>query len=817
MQGIEMLRHRQGQLPQQTLILRNGQIVKGSITRLYPNNRAEVQIASHRVIAEILTPLRVGEQYFFQVNQDKASMIQLQVLNEAARADSVQSIEQLISLLGVRASKRAVSFVQQLMNDKVPFDRAQMNQAILLLERLGYTQSNREIVREMLLMRLPMTENVFHALSTVKSEQLSTLMEQLVHALKRTPSLTEAEANFLRLFEQLTNRFTRNELFHPLFQSKYSSLQSLLNIQNPLSSSGKFSRFNEMGTIIEALQRLVENGTAIERAVRTMIEQFPSLQRVTFTQADVSRLGEMVRTQLLPLLPNDVNGRIQAELEQVVRFTRGEMTSSNIRGLQAALTALSNTLHSLLQNATYVQANQLSQQPTGASLEQLINNRAEIEQRVQMLLEQFPSLQRTNISRADVLQMQETVRTQLFSLLPNVVSQKLQIELEQFVRMYDREQDAVGQRNVENMLQSLRQTISTLLQNETYRTVERLTAQQLTNMSDQLAKNRAQIEQQVRSMLEQLSTLQGKHVTQRELSQLQETMTTRLVPILPNALGERLINELQSLISTMEVSLSTSQVSANNVSESLVSIGEMLRPLLQEETYIQAREVLQQSTQNQFSQLSTQTQFLSHLYTTLQTLGLQHEHTIATTFQTTEAVPEALLQTLKSFVIQMSQDATARVSDQATTLLHFLNGLQLQAVQESAHFFHATLALPGEKLALNRDLYMQFEGQRKTDGSLDPNHCRVLFVLTLEHLQETIVDMQVQKRVVTVTVFNDFVQTPPHFLRPFEDVLSTNLEHLGYTLSAVRWKKLHERTLTAGKVEDSSSREHPKEGFDLRV
>ena len=43
----------------------------------------------------------------------------------------------------------------------------------------------------------------------------------------------------------------------------------------------------------------------------------------------------------------------------------------------------------------------------------------------------------------------------------------------------------------------------------------------------------------------------------------------------------------------------------------------------------------------------------------------------------------------------------------------------------------------------------------KEDGKIDPDFARILFYLDLESINKTVIDMQVQNRVVTVTVFNE--------------------------------------------------------------
>src|SRR5688500_6197126 len=67
----------------------------------------------------------------------------------------------------------------------------------------------------------------------------------------------------------------------------------------------------------------------------------------------------------------------------------------------------------------------------------------------------------------------------------------------------------------------------------------------------------------------------------------------------------------------------------------------------------------------------------------------------------------------------------------------------------------ASCMLPGEKLSLNQDVYMQFEGKKDKNGNIDSDFCRILFVLELEKMNETMIDMQIQKRIISVNIYNE--------------------------------------------------------------
>src|SRR5690625_6203442 len=69
-------------VPKNELTFRDGQIVQGKILKLFPNNRAEIQIGNHKLVAEITTSLQINKQYFFQVQADD-SLIHLKEIGRA--------------------------------------------------------------------------------------------------------------------------------------------------------------------------------------------------------------------------------------------------------------------------------------------------------------------------------------------------------------------------------------------------------------------------------------------------------------------------------------------------------------------------------------------------------------------------------------------------------------------------------------------------------------------------------------------------------------------------------------------------------------
>ena len=64
------------------------------------------------------------------------------------------------------------------------------------------------------------------------------------------------------------------------------------------------------------------------------------------------------------------------------------------------------------------------------------------------------------------------------------------------------------------------------------------------------------------------------------------------------------------------------------------------------------------------------------------------------------------------------------------------------------------MQVPLEFFGKRIDATLQWNGQMQKNGKIDADFARILFYLELDSIDKTIIDMQVQNRVVMVTVFN---------------------------------------------------------------
>ncbi|MGA9226806.1 MAG: hypothetical protein WB217_10745 [Mesobacillus sp.] len=168
----------------------------------------------------------------------------------------------------------------------------------------------------------------------------------------------------------------------------------------------------------------------------------------------------------------------------------------------------------------------------------------------------------------------------------------------------------------------------------------------------------------------------------------------------------------------------------------------------------------------------------------LSSLGLSYERELAEAFKGSLEDKAPPAESLKPHLIRLLNENTPHtVKDAAEQLLNKITGFQLLS-QETGPIQQLIVQMPfiiGGKMS---EVTVQWSGQKTEDGKINADYCRVLFYLKLEHLDDTIVDMQVQNRIMSMQVINQHpsLKTVADQLLP---LLKNKLTEVNYHLSAV--------------------------------
>ncbi|MET1032674.1 hypothetical protein [Domibacillus tundrae] len=166
-------------------------------------------------------------------------------------------------------------------------------------------------------------------------------------------------------------------------------------------------------------------------------------------------------------------------------------------------------------------------------------------------------------------------------------------------------------------------------------------------------------------------------------------------------------------------------------------------------------------------------------------LGLDHEAMIAS-----KNKPEAVPQTVKQELIKlMTETMPVPVREAAEQLVGRLNAQHILSA-ESGPLQQLVMQSPVQFGEFKGDVTIKWQGKKKEDGKIDADFCRVLFYVEMPNLRNTVIDMQVQNRIVHINIS---VDAPIPLLKkissPAFDSLKEALEGGGYRLSGVHFKE----------------------------
>ncbi|OMF99060.1 hypothetical protein BK146_10435 [Paenibacillus sp. FSL R7-0333] len=210
----------------------------------------------------------------------------------------------------------------------------------------------------------------------------------------------------------------------------------------------------------------------------------------------------------------------------------------------------------------------------------------------------------------------------------------------------------------------------------------------------------------------------------------------------------------------------------------------------------------------------------------LKLLGAEHEqqilrgggaHTAAA--QAASGGAEDAAGTLKGVLLQVlgSSEAPPAVKEAAGQLVQQLTGQQLLLnTDRTAPFAQVTMFLPLHGPDGRETASVQIQSRRGSKGELDAANCRLWFDLDMKQLGQTMVDVQVVDRIVSLKLHND----EPWVLELLEgrrEEMKAAVEGIGYQLSSLRTEALPERSVAAAAVKPSDYAPQEYKGVDYRI
>jgi len=199
------------------------------------------------------------------------------------------------------------------------------------------------------------------------------------------------------------------------------------------------------------------------------------------------------------------------------------------------------------------------------------------------------------------------------------------------------------------------------------------------------------------------------------------------------------------------------------------------------------------------------------LKTVLKNLGISYEATLGNKSADLHMIAHQLKPQLHTLL--QETNIPSQMKEAAEMLMTRMNGMQLSS-GENGHQHQLIMQVPLEFFGKKMDATLQWNGRMKDNGKIDANYARVLFYLQMASMQETVIDMQVQNRVVTVTVFNENSEIDS-LAEPLKAALKIGLAEKNYQLSGVFIKQFDKgQTEKVGPVVEQREEQS---GVDIRV
>lgn len=201
--------------------------------------------------------------------------------------------------------------------------------------------------------------------------------------------------------------------------------------------------------------------------------------------------------------------------------------------------------------------------------------------------------------------------------------------------------------------------------------------------------------------------------------------------------------------------------------------------------------------------------FIQAVQKWLQKSGMLHEKNILM-----NPVQAKLEESLKSQLLYLQRNADRldlpeSVLQRTEQAIVKITSHQLQNVQSNDNMQHFILQIPFGQSDNPREMTISWEGKKQDGKAIDPGHCRMLFWLEMQNLNEVAVDVQIQNRILSVKIYNEHPLLEK-LSAPFMSSLKEQMRDMNYTLSSVTFVQQQKKMKSAEKP-------NSYKGLDLRV
>ncbi|QED47526.1 hypothetical protein [Cytobacillus dafuensis] len=228
------------------LTFRTGQIFSGKVLKLYPNQIAEVQVGSHKVLAQLEIPLTVNENQWFQVESAEGK-VHLKVLDTQGTNEKQLLVGDLLKQFSLPETKENIALLQHFVKEQLPITKETIRTAAEWIKSSQSIQDSLQAISALYSKQLPFTESVFQSItSIIKDDSFLTLLENLQTLLKNhTTTITST-----RLLSMI-NEMSMTEKERTINLALSTLIKEAQGIQDPVKSETAMKLLQDLGFFLK--------------------------------------------------------------------------------------------------------------------------------------------------------------------------------------------------------------------------------------------------------------------------------------------------------------------------------------------------------------------------------------------------------------------------------------------------------------------------------------------------------------------------------------------------------------------------------------
>jgi hypothetical protein len=213
----------------------------------------------------------------------------------------------------------------------------------------------------------------------------------------------------------------------------------------------------------------------------------------------------------------------------------------------------------------------------------------------------------------------------------------------------------------------------------------------------------------------------------------------------------------------------------------------MVSPLTEDHSLLSLKEALSSFITQDYSSDKSLGERLSNLQ---KSLGLKGEITFLQQLAKGNESFGSHEEHLKLLLVSASAgQSDSAVKEKIDQLVLKLNGQALFDANQGLTQHHF-MQIPLNYGQFQSDLSIGWTSKKNENGEIDPDYCRVLFYLNMNVLKDTMIDLHIQNRIMSITIYNQFDRYHP-LIQKYGETLKETLKKQNYVISSLRLESFH--------------------------